>query len=239
MKILVTAKRVPDPEQKVKLKGGAHRSHRGELRRESVRRVRRRGGAAPDREGGRRRASGSARWWCSPSGPTRRRSSSAAAWPWAPTAASTSTASDDTLDSEQVARLVAAVVDKEKPDLVLMGKQAVDGDANQVAQLVAGYLGWPQACFAAHHRARRGRQVAASSAARSTAAWRASRSRCPAWSRVDLRIVRPRRSRTTSPPRATSTPRARATPRSRGSWRPRRSRSRPSTPRRWASRSPR
>jgi electron transfer flavoprotein beta subunit len=57
---------------------------------------------------------------------------------------------DDALDSEQVARIVCKIVEKEKPDLVLMGKQAVDGDSNQSAQLVAAYLGWPQACFAAH-----------------------------------------------------------------------------------------
>lgn len=57
---------------------------------------------------------------------------------------------DDSLDSEQVARIIVKVVEKEKPDLLLMGKQAVDGDSNQVAQLVAAYLGWPQACFAAH-----------------------------------------------------------------------------------------
>jgi electron transfer flavoprotein beta subunit len=56
---------------------------------------------------------------------------------------------DETLDSEQVARIVEKVAAKEKPDLLLMGKQAVDGDSNQVPQLVAGYLGWPQACFAA------------------------------------------------------------------------------------------
>jgi electron transfer flavoprotein beta subunit len=58
-------------------------------------------------------------------------------------------ATDETLDSDSVARIVKAVVDQEKPDLVLMGKQAVDGDANQVAQIVAGLLGWPQATFAA------------------------------------------------------------------------------------------
>jgi len=55
---------------------------------------------------------------------------------------------DDQLDSEQVARLIAAVVEQEKPDLLLMGKQTVDGENNQVPQLVAGYLGLPQACFA-------------------------------------------------------------------------------------------
>ncbi|MFH1130051.1 MAG: electron transfer flavoprotein subunit beta/FixA family protein, partial [Pseudomonadota bacterium] len=57
---------------------------------------------------------------------------------------------DDNLDSEQVARVVAAVYEKEKPDLLLMGKQTVDGDNNQAAQLVAAYLGLPQACFAAN-----------------------------------------------------------------------------------------
>ena len=58
-------------------------------------------------------------------------------------------ATDDQLDSDSVARIVKAVVEREKPDLLLMGKQAVDGDANQVAQIAAGLLGWPQACFAA------------------------------------------------------------------------------------------
>jgi electron transfer flavoprotein beta subunit len=56
---------------------------------------------------------------------------------------------DETLDSDSVASIVAAVVEREKPDLVLLGKQAVDGDSNQVPQLVAGRLGWPQATFAA------------------------------------------------------------------------------------------
>ena len=58
-------------------------------------------------------------------------------------------ATDDELDSETVARIVAKVYEEEKPDLLLMGKQAVDGDSNQAAQLVAGYLGLAQACFAA------------------------------------------------------------------------------------------
>ncbi len=57
-------------------------------------------------------------------------------------------AADDTLDGDLVARALAALVAKEKPDLVLVGKQAVDGDANQVGQLLAEYLGWPQATFA-------------------------------------------------------------------------------------------
>jgi electron transfer flavoprotein beta subunit len=56
---------------------------------------------------------------------------------------------DANLDSDQVARILKAVVAAEKPDVVVMGKQAVDGDSNQVGQLLAGYLGWPQATFLA------------------------------------------------------------------------------------------
>ena len=58
-------------------------------------------------------------------------------------------AGDEQLDSDSVARIVAEVARREKPDLILMGKQAVDGDSNQVPQIVAGLLGWPQATFAA------------------------------------------------------------------------------------------
>ena len=47
-----------------------------------------------------------------------------------------------------VAKLLAKVVAEEAPDLVLLGKQAVDDDSNQVGQMLAGLLGWPQATFA-------------------------------------------------------------------------------------------
>lgn len=52
------------------------------------------------------------------------------------------------LDSDAVARVLQKLVEKESPDLVIMGKQATDDDANQAGQLLAGYLGWPQATFA-------------------------------------------------------------------------------------------
>jgi len=52
------------------------------------------------------------------------------------------------LDPLAVARLAAKVVEQEKPDLVLLGKQAVDDDSNQVGQILAAFLGWPQATFA-------------------------------------------------------------------------------------------
>src|ERR1700716_1057974 len=55
---------------------------------------------------------------------------------------------DAFVDSDGVARLLKAVVDQEKPDLVLMGKQAVDVDDNVAGQLLAEYLGWGQATFA-------------------------------------------------------------------------------------------
>jgi electron transfer flavoprotein beta subunit len=56
---------------------------------------------------------------------------------------------DAAIDSRTVAELLIKVVEAEKPDLILMGKQAVDGDSNQVGQFLAGKLGLPQATFAA------------------------------------------------------------------------------------------
>lgn len=53
------------------------------------------------------------------------------------------------LDGWVVALALEALVRSEAPDLVLLGKQAVDGDTNQVGQILAERLGWPAACFAA------------------------------------------------------------------------------------------
>jgi electron transfer flavoprotein beta subunit len=47
-----------------------------------------------------------------------------------------------------VAKLIKALADKEQPQLILLGKQAIDDDANQTGQMVAALLGWPQATFA-------------------------------------------------------------------------------------------
>lgn len=57
-------------------------------------------------------------------------------------------ADDGALDSTVVARALKALVDKEQPDLVLMGKQAVDGDNNVAGQMLAEMLGWPMPSFA-------------------------------------------------------------------------------------------
>lgn len=55
---------------------------------------------------------------------------------------------DQDLDSLAVARVLAKIVEEENPQLVLMGKQAIDDDANQAGQMLAALLDWPQATFA-------------------------------------------------------------------------------------------
>ena len=51
------------------------------------------------------------------------------------------------LDPYAVARILRVLVEEEGPQVVLMGKQAVDDDSNQTGQMLAGLLGWPQATF--------------------------------------------------------------------------------------------
>jgi len=55
---------------------------------------------------------------------------------------------DAELQPLAVAKLLKAVVEKEAPRLVILGKQAIDDDANQVGQMLAAMLDWPQATFA-------------------------------------------------------------------------------------------
>ena len=55
---------------------------------------------------------------------------------------------DTDVEPLEVAKLLKAAVEEEKPDLVLMGKQAIDGDNNAVGQMLAALLDWPQATFA-------------------------------------------------------------------------------------------
>jgi electron transfer flavoprotein beta subunit len=47
-----------------------------------------------------------------------------------------------------VAKLIKALADKEQPQLIILGKQAIDDDCNQTGQMLAALLGWPQATFA-------------------------------------------------------------------------------------------
>jgi len=55
---------------------------------------------------------------------------------------------DDTLEPLHVAKVLKAVIDAEQPDLVILGKQAIDDDCNQTGQMLAALLGWSQGTFA-------------------------------------------------------------------------------------------
>jgi electron transfer flavoprotein beta subunit len=55
---------------------------------------------------------------------------------------------DGILEPLAVSKLLQKIVEKEKPDLVFMGKQAIDDDCNQTGQMLAALLNWPQATFA-------------------------------------------------------------------------------------------
>jgi len=55
---------------------------------------------------------------------------------------------DAELQPLAVAKLLKAVCEKEKPGLVIMGKQAIDDDSNQTGQMLAALMSWPQATFA-------------------------------------------------------------------------------------------
>jgi electron transfer flavoprotein beta subunit len=55
---------------------------------------------------------------------------------------------DAQLDTFAIARVMAKIVSDEKPELVIIGKQAIDDDSNQVGQMLAELLAWPQATFA-------------------------------------------------------------------------------------------
>jgi len=55
---------------------------------------------------------------------------------------------DAELQPLAVAKLLKAVIEREQPELVILGKQAIDDDSNQTGQMLAALLGWPQATFA-------------------------------------------------------------------------------------------
>ena len=55
---------------------------------------------------------------------------------------------EDALEPLAAAKILKAIVDRETPDIVIAGKQAIDDDCNQTGQMLAGLLGWPQGTFA-------------------------------------------------------------------------------------------
>jgi electron transfer flavoprotein beta subunit len=88
-----------------------------------------------------------------------------------------------------VAKLLQAIVAREQPDLVLMGKQAIDDDSNQTGQMLAALLGWPQATFASKVEAKDGGlEVMREVDAGLERLW----VRLPAIVTVDLRLNEPR-----------------------------------------------
>ncbi|MCP3663701.1 MAG: electron transfer flavoprotein subunit beta/FixA family protein [Gammaproteobacteria bacterium] len=56
--------------------------------------------------------------------------------------------SDQLLQPLAIAKVLKNIVEKESPDLVILGKQAIDDDSNQTGQMLAALLGWPQGTFA-------------------------------------------------------------------------------------------
>ncbi len=98
-------------------------------------------------------------------------------------------AEDDKLDGRLVALALQKVVLDEKPDLVLMGKQAVDGDSNQVGQILAELLDYPMATFAATIEEEASGSLKVSREVDGGVA--VVRLRLPALVTVDLRIVAP------------------------------------------------
>ena len=56
--------------------------------------------------------------------------------------------SDNYIEPLGIAKILKKIVEKEKPDLVFLGKQAIDDDCNQTGQMLAAMLGWPQGTFA-------------------------------------------------------------------------------------------
>lgn len=97
-------------------------------------------------------------------------------------------ATDEQLDGRLVARALAKLVEEEKPDLVLMGKQVVDGETNMVGQYLAELLDWPMATFAATIKEKGGSLVVGREVDGGVLTLELA---LPALITVDLRIVNP------------------------------------------------
>jgi electron transfer flavoprotein beta subunit len=97
-------------------------------------------------------------------------------------------AEDDKLDGRIVSLALKKIVEEEKPDVVLMGKQAVDGDSNQVGQELAELLDWPMATFAATIKEEAGALLVGREVDGGVLTLRL---KLPALVTVDLRIVSP------------------------------------------------
>jgi electron transfer flavoprotein beta subunit len=152
VKILVPLKRVPDPEQKVKFKGAAPQqtidfsgtnwvpNQFDEYAVETALRLTENASAGGARVG---------EVVVATIGPKEVSQQLRSALAMGADRAIQIDGADEALDAEVVARTMQKLVEQEKPDVVLMGKLAADSEDNQVGQLLAAYLKWPQATFAA------------------------------------------------------------------------------------------
>ncbi|GMV17243.1 MAG: electron transfer flavoprotein subunit beta/FixA family protein [Myxococcales bacterium] len=95
---------------------------------------------------------------------------------------------DEALDGRLVALAIKKIVEEEKPDLVIMGKQVVDGENNYVGQAVAEMLDWPMATFAATIKEEAGGLLVGREVDGGVSTLRV---KFPAVITVDLRIVAP------------------------------------------------
>src|SRR5678815_1770392 len=64
---------------------------------------------------------------------------------------------DEEVEPLGVAKILAKIADEEKPDMIVLGKQAIDDDNNATGQMLAALLGWPQGTFASKIEAANGR----------------------------------------------------------------------------------
>ena len=186
MKILVTCKRVPNPEQKLKLGGGKldlsaaswQMNTFDEYAVETALRLTEKG------KGGER----SGEVVAVAVGPKEAAQQLRGVLAMGADRGLLVVADDGALDADAVAHLLAKIVEREKPDLVVLGKQTVDGDSNQVGQLLAGQLGWPQATFLASIRLSADGK-SATCTREVDAGVEEKRVRLPAVVTVDLRII--------------------------------------------------
>ena len=147
MKILVTCKRVPNPEQKLKFAGGGLDTSGAswqintfdEYAVEAALRLTEKG------KGGER----SGEVVVVSIGPKEISQQLRGVLAMGADRAILVVADENALDATAVARILRKIVEAEKPDLVVLGKQTVDGESNAAGQMLAGSLGWPQATFLA------------------------------------------------------------------------------------------
>lgn len=189
MKILVTAKRIPDPTQKLKLKDNAidlsganwQLNQFDEYAVEAALRLTEDGANPATRQGQVTVVS---------LGPADVATQLRSALAMGADKAIRVDAKDEELDACQVAHALFKIIKRDQPDLVLMGKLAADNEGNDVGQRLAGMLGWPQATFACSLQVADGGQALVVGREVDAGVER-KKVRLPAIVTVDLRIVAP------------------------------------------------